>query len=84
MVLKIGDKVKIGLVNGIVYSIRINGDMLELSGKIATIKAYADTGEFSKLPKYKIDLDNQAWSWTEDMFEKSEKLLDEILRTRGI
>lgn len=71
--MKIGDKIKIknDLSTGKKYKVFLNSSMVEYAGKEATIKGII--GESGSVEKYRIDVDDQYYSWTDDMFDAIEE-----------
>lgn len=77
MIYQIGQKVRIRdhtaihNIPGNIDCSSMNNSMREYIGKIATIKI------ITNLKRYRMDIDNQKWSWSPCMFEIAGKLLQE-------
>lgn len=87
---RVGDKVRIksskwynslkrtdGNIDSKSVDFGFNTDMAKLCGKIGIITDAIDTNyRDKKIKKYFLDIDGGEWSWSEDMFEPNNNILE--------
>lgn len=66
-----------GIINGAIIAFGFNTDMAKQCGKIGIITNIFDTSYRGKIvKKYFLNIDGGEWSWSEDMFEPNNNILE--------